>query len=183
MRHVRQLKSKLLGRTPTSSREGSSHSPQEPAHASSRTTKESASEKPKAEKLGLFEISREDTPGPLSTPENYCVDVIAIHGLNGDAYSTWRHQPDGTLWLRDLLPKSLPGCRVYTYGYPSKVFSESMARLQECARDLLVSLRQLRDASVGVSHSDALYSQASLIAEVEKAAPHLRMPQPGRDTL
>ncbi|KAH6951968.1 hypothetical protein DER45DRAFT_491815 [Fusarium avenaceum] len=90
-------------------------------------------------KRGLF-LLVESKPDP-SGVEDYPVDIVAVHGLNGDAYSTWRHEPDGTLWLEDLLPDSLPGSRIYTYGYPSKVFSQSVARVQEFARDLLVSLR------------------------------------------
>jgi len=46
----------------------------------------------------------------------YDVDVIAIHGLNGDPLMTWTHS-DGTLWLRDLLPDTLPGANIYTYCY------------------------------------------------------------------
>jgi hypothetical protein len=53
--------------------------------------------------------------------ERFEVDFIAIHGLTGDPWKTWTHE-DGTLWLRDLLPQSLPGSRVWTYGYPADVF-------------------------------------------------------------
>jgi hypothetical protein len=98
-------------------------------------------------KPGLFLIA-ESEPDPNGV-EDYPVDIVAVHGLNGDAYSTWRHKPDGTLWLKDLLPGSLPGSRIYTYGYPSKVFSQSVARVQEFARDLLVSLR---DTLENLSH-------------------------------
>ncbi|KPM39876.1 hypothetical protein AK830_g6697 [Neonectria ditissima] len=72
--------------------------------------------------------------------ETYPVDIIAVHGLNGDAYSTWTHSLTGTLWLRDFLPNFLPGCRVYTYGYPSKLFCDvSRGRVQEFGRGLLAS--------------------------------------------
>ncbi|KAF2848626.1 hypothetical protein T440DRAFT_500299 [Plenodomus tracheiphilus IPT5] len=68
------------------------------------------------------------------------VDIVAIHGLNGDAYTTWQHE-NGTLWLRDLLPVSLPGSRVFTYGYPSELFwSSSVATLRDYSRNLLVSI-------------------------------------------
>ncbi|PTB38647.1 hypothetical protein M441DRAFT_145727 [Trichoderma asperellum CBS 433.97] len=122
------------------------------------------------EKHGLFKLA-EGKPDP-SGSSNYPVDIIAVHGLNGDAFSTWRHHQDGTLWLRDLLPKFLPGCRVYTYGYPSKIFSQSSARVEEYARDLLISLRDNREDSTGkrsiifVCHSlgGIVFKQALVIA-------------------
>jgi hypothetical protein len=73
----------------------------------------------------------------------YPVDIIAVHGLNGDAYTTWTHG-NGKLWLRDFLASSLPGCRVSTYGYPSQVFSESIAEVKGYARRLLGSIRDLQ---------------------------------------
>lgn len=100
---------------------------------------------PRAEKLGLHFVA-ESPPDP-SGSKPYAVDIVAVHGLNGDAFSTWRHS-NGTLWLRDLLPTFLPGCRVYTYGYPSKIFSESsLAGVQEYARGLLSSIRDLQEDS------------------------------------
>ncbi|PVH93685.1 hypothetical protein DM02DRAFT_661734 [Periconia macrospinosa] len=73
------------------------------------------------------------------------VDIIAIHGLNGDAYTTWEHE-NGTLWLRDLLPHALPGSRIFTYGYPSEVFcSNSAAKLRDYSRNLLISLNSISE--------------------------------------
>lgn len=65
---------------------------------------------------------------------------MAIHGLNGNAYTTWEHE-NGTLWLRDLLQRDLPGSRIYTYGYPSELFwSHSVAKLRDYSGNLLSSL-------------------------------------------
>jgi hypothetical protein len=69
--------------------------------------------------------------------ERFDVDFIAIHGLNGDPWETWRHE-DGTLWLRDLLPSGLPGSRVWTYRYPADVFvGKDHSTLKNNARILL----------------------------------------------
>ncbi|KAI5919946.1 hypothetical protein F4810DRAFT_457729 [Camillea tinctor] len=93
--------------------------------------------------FGLFFVA-----GNLETRhgrEQYPVDIIAIHGLNGDAFTTWTHA-NGKMWIRDFLPKFLPGCRVYTYGYPSKVFcNSSLSRVQEYSKGLLSSVRDLYD--------------------------------------
>ena len=71
------------------------------------------------------------------------MDIIAIHGLNGGASQTWTH-PNGTMWIRDLLPRFLPGCRVYTYGYPTKVFfNTSISGVQEYSRGLLSAVRNI----------------------------------------
>jgi protein SERAC1 len=42
--------------------------------------------------------------------------IIAIHGLDGHPQKSWT-APNGTLWLRDLLPEKLPQARILTYGY------------------------------------------------------------------
>lgn len=93
------------------------------------------------EQFGLFRL---DEPSPGATDRHrFPVNIIAVHGLSGDAYSTWTH-PNGTLWLKDLLPDFLPGCRVYTYGYPSQVvFSRSYADVSVYARRLLDLIRGL----------------------------------------
>nr|KMM72098.1 hypothetical protein CPAG_08397 [Coccidioides posadasii RMSCC 3488] len=48
-------------------------------------------------------------------------DLVAIHGLNGDAFGSWTHKESGVLWLRDLLPKELPNIRIMTYGYNARL--------------------------------------------------------------
>lgn len=103
----------------------------------------------KPQRLGLHPIST--NPQRSNVVERYPVDIIAVHGLNGNAYSTWEHE-NGTLWLRDLLPKSLPGCRVFTYGYPSKVFgNSSLAEVKDYSRRLLSDIRGIREGSSEVA--------------------------------
>ncbi|KAF2791689.1 ankyrin [Melanomma pulvis-pyrius CBS 109.77] len=86
----------------------------------------------------LFLLSKNEPPD--DSKDRIGVDIVAIHGLNGDAYTTWQHE-NGTLWLRDLLLSALPGSRVFTYGYPSELFwSNSVATLRDYSRNLLISL-------------------------------------------
>lgn len=74
----------------------------------------------------------------------YSVDIVAVHGLGGDAYKSWTHG-NGKLWLRDLLPEDLPSARVFTYGYNSAfVFSRETSTLREYARALLEDIRSER---------------------------------------
>ena len=52
-----------------------------------------------------------------------------------------RNKSSGTLWLRDLLPKSLPGARIFTYAYDSKIFaSRSESNIKDYATQLLDKL-------------------------------------------
>ncbi|KAK6451447.1 hypothetical protein FP744_10007698 [Trichoderma asperellum] len=152
MRHVQRLKAKVLkrpalpGGSMTGQANPTTNTPR-PLHQHANLSSTESTEQ-SIEKHGLFKLA-EGKPNP-SGSSNYPVDIIAVHGLNGDAFSTWRHHQDGTLWLRDLLPEFLPGCRVYTYGYPSKIFSQSSARVEEYARDLLISLRDNREDSTAV---------------------------------
>ncbi|KAK6332009.1 hypothetical protein TWF718_002547 [Orbilia javanica] len=76
--------------------------------------------------------------------KQYDLDIVAMHGLNGDIYRTWTKS--GNYWLRDQLPKSLPGARIFSYGYPSNLmFSKSVAEIDDFARHLLFSLQEIVD--------------------------------------
>lgn len=92
------------------------------------------------DKCGLFLLSdevRQQMP-------KYNVDIVAVHGLGGDAYRTWTHD-NGKIWLRDFLPTDIPEARVFTYGYNSTLlFSRETGRLREYARALLEVIRSER---------------------------------------
>ena len=89
------------------------------------------------EKIGLFE---------LSEGEEKTVDIVAVHGLQGDAFKTWQHE-NGKLWLRDFLPTDLPSARIMTHGYNSTVaFSNSVARIEDKALEFLNRLSLKRNA-------------------------------------
>ncbi|RPB25563.1 hypothetical protein L211DRAFT_847916 [Terfezia boudieri ATCC MYA-4762] len=60
----------------------------------------------------------------LHAGENPVFDIVAVHGLNGDAYRTWtwkatKKGEKDVLWLRDLLPNEIQDARIFTYGYDS----------------------------------------------------------------
>jgi hypothetical protein len=85
----------------------------------------------------------------------YHLDVIAIHGLNSGAFTTWtskdsRTYKDNKSWLEELLPSSLPGARIYTFRYDSTIFSHSRADIGDFARKLLSELSLIRNSD-GVS--------------------------------
>lgn len=77
---------------------------------------------------------------------SYCVDIVAVHGLGGDFYTTWawpgdKSRKQDVFWLSQLLPRDLPGARVFSFGYASElVFSRSVAGIRDYARQLLQAL-------------------------------------------
>ncbi|KAI3318521.1 hypothetical protein HD806DRAFT_540135 [Xylariaceae sp. AK1471] len=57
------------------------------------------------------------------------LDIVAVHGLNGHREKTWT-AANGVHWLRDLLPKDLPGIRVLTWGYDANTHSQNRVSCQ-----------------------------------------------------
>ncbi|MCJ1371023.1 hypothetical protein MMC20_002238 [Loxospora ochrophaea] len=83
------------------------------------------------------------------------VDIVAVHGLNGDAFKTWTTKDTKKFWLgdADLLPANLAHARVLTFGYNSAVTAlfgrTSSDRILQHAHTLIAELvadRQLEDA-------------------------------------
>jgi hypothetical protein len=101
--------------------------------------------KERSETYGLFFLNEQHFGDVIKAGEARCsVDIVAVHGINGNAYGTWTH-PNGKLWLRDFLAQQLPGARIFTFGYPSEVaFSLATGRLGEFARSLLEELNCVR---------------------------------------
>ncbi|KAL2061254.1 hypothetical protein VTL71DRAFT_7527, partial [Oculimacula yallundae] len=95
---------------------------------------------PKREnRYGLLPLSN-PTPPSLSSPtaRQFPVDIIAIHGITGDAYSTWTDKESSFFWLQDSLPKEFPGARIYSFGYRAEVFlSLDTGDFETFAGDLL----------------------------------------------
>ena len=99
----------------------------------------------RSEKHGLFLISDGLSKSSATSSESFGVDIIAIHGLNGDPYKTWTDRETQCLWLRDLLPDDVPGARIFTYGYPSHVLcSTSTAGVSDYAGTLLAHIESRR---------------------------------------
>ena len=114
------------------------------------------------EKVGLFELS--------NSREAKTVDVIAVHGLQGDAYRTWEHE-NGSLWLRDFLPADIPSARIMTFGYDSAVaFSKSVAKLEDKALELLNRLTRQRSPAPDGSSKPIVFICHSLEGIIVKKA-------------
>ncbi|KAF2727898.1 hypothetical protein EJ04DRAFT_450416 [Polyplosphaeria fusca] len=73
-------------------------------------------------------------------------DIIAITGLDGHAYGSWRGKGNlGRMWLRDFLCKDLPCCRTMIYGYNSKLSSHGIDTIMDYGRGLTEELKKVRN--------------------------------------
>ena len=96
----------------------------------------SATKRARREPIGLIELT--------SDGEEKSIDVVAVHGLQGDPFTTWESKDGGT-WLEDILPKEVPSARIMTFGYDSIVaFSTTVSTIDDKARALLNYLSQKR---------------------------------------
>ena len=101
---------------------------------------------PKRGELGLALLSESD----IAHDENHksAVDIIFVHGLNGDIVGTWTHD-NGTCWPKALLPQAIPSARIFSYGYDSQIFfSRSESEYRDFALGLLRDLHHLERATV-----------------------------------
>ncbi|KAH6973012.1 hypothetical protein BKA56DRAFT_646039 [Ilyonectria sp. MPI-CAGE-AT-0026] len=88
-------------------------------------------------------------------PEDHKVDVIAISGLGGHSFGSFKEKGGDYMWLRDSLPYDLtfqdtniPMVRTMIYGYESKVWeSTNMQNLEDLATALHTSLLALASKS------------------------------------
>jgi hypothetical protein len=72
--------------------------------------------------------------------------IIAITGLDGHAYGSWRGKANlGRMWLRDFLSQDLPFCRTMIYGYNSKLSSHGIDTILDYGRGLLEELKKIRN--------------------------------------
>ena len=80
--------------------------------------------------------------------------IIAISGLGGHAFGSFKERGGEHMWLRDALPRDLtlddnrPFARVMTYGYDSGVSkSDNMQSLEDLAVSFNASFLALAGAS------------------------------------
>ncbi|EJT79104.1 hypothetical protein GGTG_04193 [Gaeumannomyces tritici R3-111a-1] len=110
------------------------------------------------------------------------VDLVLIHGLNGDYLKTWTHETTKVCWPKDLLPRELPDMRVLSFAYNADIYGNtSVAGIQGNAQALLARLRDLRrdrDYSrpiVFVAHNlgGIVLKQALCAARIDNRYQHL----------
>ncbi|KAL7797264.1 Alpha/Beta hydrolase protein [Trichoderma ceciliae] len=132
-------------------------------------------------------VARYETTAVYRHPDAV-VDIVLVHGLNGDPGKTWTAR-NGTFWPTDLLPKSLKGAQanVLVYGYNADVYcgrddnSASDNFIHQHAQTLVTSLTLYRKSEgtfnnpiIWVCHSlgGILVKRALLYSNDLRAAHH-----------
>ncbi|CZR64396.1 related to calcium-independent phospholipase A2 [Phialocephala subalpina] len=74
--------------------------------------------------INLDEIKRFEVTEVYSHPDAK-VDIVFVHGLNGDPRQTWTSKNNGAFWPSQLLPVSLKSAqaRILVYGYNADVYT------------------------------------------------------------
>ena len=82
------------------------------------------------------------TANPISS-------VIAVTGLAGHAYGSWKRRGGQFMWLRDRLPRDLPEARILIFGFDSTLtdpccspsISDFASKLLHAIRDSRIAIR------------------------------------------
>ena len=121
-----------FGRTSHPSGKGAPISPAQAERPSSAATHTPPSDsKPAAQSESgenplrdrLFPNERTRGRRIIYDPPDPVVDIIFVHGLTGDSYSTWAVKSEGkyVYWPFDLLSKDIPNARIVAWGYDADV--------------------------------------------------------------
>jgi hypothetical protein len=73
--------------------------------------------------------------------------IVAVTGLAGHAFGSWKSHTQNQMWLRDFLPVDLwdVNIRVLTFGYDSALKdSTSTSSIQGFSRQLMDSVNSVR---------------------------------------
>ncbi|KAI5837295.1 ankyrin repeat-containing domain protein [Morchella snyderi] len=117
-----------------------------------------------------------DENGPIS------VDIVAVHGLGSNPEWAWTWGGNGAqkkcMWLKDLLPKSVPRARILTYNHNSAWMRDAPVKtVRDCGKQLLAALDSCREEAeaknrpiifIGHSFGGIIIKKALVMANSEK---------------
>jgi hypothetical protein len=73
--------------------------------------------------------------------------VVAVTGLAGHAFGSWRNRESRQMWLQDFLPRDVKNVRIMIYGYNSRLddYSDTNTML-DYRRNLIQQLENARSS-------------------------------------
>lgn len=100
---------------------------------------------------------------PLNAPGEVVADVVAVTGLAGHAFGSWRSRDTGKMWLKDFLSEDVSGVRIMTYGYNSSLVGGTVEHnFLEYRKHFIHSLLNARH---GVKVCDVTFWQATFLGQ------------------
>ncbi|KAI0424659.1 ribonuclease-like protein p/mrp subunit [Xylaria sp. FL1042] len=119
--------------------------------------------------------------------ENPEIDIVAVHGINGDAFNTFSTKSNNRFWLgdHDMLPRDVKNSRIMTYRYPASVATlfggTSSDRILQHAQTMIAELvadRELEDATerpiVFICHSlGGIIVKRALVYSASRTGSHI----------
>lgn len=94
-------------------------------------------------KINIFS-SKEIDPGELN-PQNNINSIIALSGLGGHAFGSFKERKGNHMWLRDDVPNDFPHARILIYGYDTTLEdSQSIQDLEAIAGTFRTALKIAR---------------------------------------
>lgn len=103
--------------------------------------------------------------------KDHKVDCIAISGLGGHAFGSFKERGGPHMWLRDALPYDIPSLRTIIYGYDTQLNgSKAFQDLEALGNTLRVTIEAMADISDDVEMKPLLFVAHSLGGLVVKEA-------------
>lgn len=103
---------------------------------------------------------------------------IAISGLGGHAFGSFKERGGSYMWLRDSLPQDLPHTRILLYGYDSEMIqSQAVQTIRDLANTFRSAIKSIRSYDAVRRHQGikrVLFSDAARYRGPASQAPNDR---------
>ena len=106
------------------------------------------------------------------------IDIVFVHGLTGNTYTTWLHKKSSVHWPSHLLKQDIPDARILSFGYDADIVKlwnpASNGRLSNHAENMVGALVRKRERTDTESRRILFVAHSLGGLVVEKALNHSR---------
>lgn len=116
------------------------------------------------------------TPLHSIEDEESQIYIVALSGLNGHAFGSFKQKKGGRMWLRDDLPCDLEHARVFVYGYDTDPSHNSFQNIYDISEKFRLGISWIRETSKTTNRRPLVllaHSLGGLIAKAVSLQPHL----------